>query len=95
MDFLVYMLAVLGIILLVVLIILTIRLNLTLTKIDTMIDDVQSKINRINKAIKTVDRISNSFALVNDRMIETIASIISKLFSFRKRKVEKEEEEEF
>ena len=95
MDFLVYMLAILGIILLVALIVLIIRLNFTLSKIDMIIDDFQGKLNRVNKAIETVDRFSNSLSLVNDRMVDAIASVISKIFSFRKKKVEKEEEEEF
>jgi len=95
MDFLVYMLAILGIILLVALIVLIIRLNFTLSKIDMIIDDFQGKLNRVNKAIETVDRFSNSLSLVNDRMVDAVASVISKIFSFRKKKVEKEEEEEF
>jgi uncharacterized protein YoxC len=89
------MLAILGIILLVALIVLIIRLNFTLSKIDMIIDDFQGKLNRVNKAIETVDRFSNSLSLVNDRMVDAIASVISKIFSFRKKKVEKEEEEEF
>lgn len=95
MDFLVYMLAILEIILLVALIVLIIRLNFTLSKIDMIIDDFQGKLNRVNKAIETVDRFSNSLSLVNDRMVDAVASVISKIFSFRKKKVEKEEEEEF
>jgi len=95
MDFLVYMLAVLGIILLVALIVLIIRLNFTLSRIDMIIDDFQGKLNRVNKAIETVDRFTSSISLVNDRMIDAVASVISKIFSFRKKKVEKEEEEEF
>ena len=95
MDFLVYMLAILGIILLVALIVLIIRLNFTLSKIDMIIDDFQGKLNRVNKAIETVDRFSNSLSLVNDRMVDAVASLVSKIFSFRKKKVEKEEEEEF
>ena len=95
MDFLVYMLAILGIILLVALIVSIIRLNFTLSKIDMIIDDFQGKLNRVNKAIETVDRFTNSLSLVNDRMVDAVASLVSKIFSFRKKKVEKEEEEEF
>ena len=94
-EFLQILLYVLGAILLVALIVLIIRLNFTLSKIDMIIDDFQGKLNRVNKAIETVDRFSNSLSLVNDRMVDAVASVISKIFSFRKKKVEKEEEEEF
>ena len=93
MEFLVYMLAVLGIILLVALIVSIIRLNFTLSKIDMMLDDMQQKINSVNKALDVINRITTSVSLVNDRMVDAVASFISKIF--RKRKVEKEEEEEF
>lgn len=95
MDFLVIMLAVLGIILLGALIVLIVRLNVTLTKMDALIDDVQNKMNTVNKAFEVVDKVSNSISLVNDRMVEAIVSIIAKLFHSRKKKTQEEEKEEF
>ena len=95
MDFLVIMLAVLGIILLVCLIVLIVRLNFTLSKIDNLLNDIEKKMTTVNRAFEVADKISDSVSLVGDRMIEILASIIAKLFKNRKKKVNLEEEEEF
>ena len=94
MEFLEIMLAVLGIILLVVLIVLSIKLIMITTRINNLLDDAQEKMKTVNRLFMVVDKVSDSVSLVSNRFVDTIANIISKLFT-KNNKVKKEEEEEF
>ncbi len=93
MDFLLILLTVLGIILLATLIVLCVRLNFTISKVDILLSDLEKKMNTVNHAFEVVDKITNSVSLVNDKMVDAIASIVAKLFTKRKNKKEIEEEE--
>lgn len=95
MDFLLILLIVLGIILLATLIVLCVRLIFTLGKVDMLLDDAMKKMNSVNKVFEVVDKVTNSMSLVNDKMIDAISSIISKLFAGRKKNEKLESEEEF
>ena len=96
MDFLLILLAVLGIILLIALIILCVRLNFTISKVDSLLDDMYKKLNTVNHVFEVVDKVTDSISLINDRMVDAVVSFIANLFSKRKKKQEKiEEEEEF
>lgn len=94
MDYLLVLLAVFGIILLISLIILVVRLNFTISKIDYMIDDILKKLKTVNHAFEVVDKVTDSVSLINDRLVDLVATFIASLFAKRK-KVEKNEEEEF
>lgn len=94
MDYLLVLLAVFGIILLISLIILVVRLNFTISKIDYMIDDILKKLKTVNHAFEVVDKVTDSVSLINDRLVDLVATFIASLFA-KKKKVEKNEEEEF
>ena len=94
MDYLLVLLAVFGIILLISLIILVVRLNFTINKIDYIIDDILKKLKTVNHAFEVVDKVTDSVSLINDRLVDLVATFIASLFAKRK-KVEKNEEEEF
>ena len=94
MDYLLVLLAVFGIILLISLIILVVRLNFTINKIDYIIDDILKKLKTVNHAFEVVDKVTDSVSLINDRLVDLVATFIANLFAKRK-KVEKNEEEEF
>ena len=95
MEFLTIMLAVLGIILLIVLIVLSVKLYFTVSRINILLDDLERKMKTVNRVFNVVDKVSDSVSLVSDRMIDTIVGIISKLFTRKDKKIEKEKEEEF
>ena len=94
MDYLLILLVVFGIILLISLIILVVRLNFTISKIDYMLDDMLKKLKTVNHAFEVVDKVTDSLSLINDRLVDLVATFIASLFAKRK-KVEKNEEEEF
>ena len=94
MDYLLILLVVFGIILLISLIILVVRLNFTISKIDYMLDDMLKKLKTVNHAFEVVDKVTDSVSLINDRLVDLVATFIASLFAKRK-KVEKNEEEEF
>lgn len=92
MDFLLILLTVLGIVFVTTLIILSVRLNFTLSKVDTMLDDILKKLNTVNNVFEVVDKVTDSINLINDKMVERIVSIITNIFAKRKKKEEIEEE---
>ena len=94
MDYLLILLVVFGIILLISLIILVVRLNFTINKIDYIIDDILKKLKTVNHAFEVVDKVTDSVSLINDRLVDLVATFIASLFAKRK-KVEKNEEEEY
>ena len=95
MDYLLIMLVIFGIILLISLIILIVRLNFTISKIDSLLDDIAKKLNTGNHAFEVVDKVTDSISLINDRVVDIIATFIASLFAKRKNKKEESEEEEF
>ena len=84
---LVYMLCA---VLLVCLIVFTIKLISTLNKVNGIIDDVDKKIAKLDKAFNLVDIITDNMALVSDKIVDGISGIIRKVFN--KKKIGKEED---
>ena len=95
MDYLLIMLVIFGIILLISLIILIVRLNFTISKIDSLLDDIAKKLNTVNHAFELFDKVTDSISLINDRVVDIIVTFIASLFAKRKNKKEESEEEEF
>ncbi len=94
MDYLLVLLITFGIILLIFLIILVVRLNFTISKIDYIVDDLIKKLKTVNHAFEVVDKVTDSVSLINDRVVDLVATFIANLFA-KRNKVEKKEEEEF
>lgn len=77
--------------LLVVLIILGIKLIQTIEKTNAVLDDIERKSKSLNGLFDAVNSVTDSIALVSDRMIEGVSGFISKLFK-KKKRVKKEED---
>lgn len=89
-EFLPIVLYILGSILLVVLIILGIKLIITMNKIEGVVDDINMKVKSLNGLFSIVDATTDKLALLSDRVVEVISSVVKKIF---KRKEENEENE--
>lgn len=81
---------ILLIILLVVLIIFIVRAFETLKKVDSTIDDVNAKMQKLNGVFNIVDRSADAINMVTDKMISAVTSGIGKLFNKKSKKNEEE-----
>lgn len=81
-------------ILLVVLIVLGIKLIDTVNKTNAVLDDIEKKSKSLDGIFATIDNVTDAVSLVSDRLVEGAASIVGKLFSFRKKKNKEEDEYE-
>ena len=84
-------LGVLGSILLVVLIILGIKLIVTMNKIEDVVDDINKKVKSLNGLFSIVDATTDKLALLSDRVVDVVSSIIRRIF---KKKGDNEENEQ-
>ena len=78
---LVYMLCA---VLLVCLIVFTIKLISTLNKVNGIIDDVDRKIAKLDKAFNLVDIVTDNMALISDKIVDGISGVIRKVFNKKK-----------
>lgn len=83
---------ILGAVLLVVLIILGIKLINTITKVDNIVNEVEQKVDKVNKMLSFVDVITDSMALVSDKIVDGISNVLKKIFVKEKRKEDEEDE---
>ena len=96
MEFLQILLYVLGSILLLTLIILTVKLIMSIDRVNAILDDVEDKMKTIDDVFAIVDKVTDSVSLMSDRIVDGLASIVSKIFSSKKKAKEiKEEMEDF
>lgn len=95
MEFLQILLYVLGSILLFVLIILTVKLIMSIDRVNAILDDIEDKMKTVDEVFAVVDKITDSFSLMSDRIVDGLASVISNLFTTKKKtkKIKKETEE--
>lgn len=75
-----------GIILLIVLIILGIRLIIILDKFDRVVDNIEGKVNSLNGFFSIIDKATDSIALISDSVVNTVASLVFKIFKKKKGK---------
>ena len=85
-SFLLMILYILGAVLLVVLIILGIKLINTINKVDNIISEVEQKVDKVNNMLGFVDTITDSMALVSDKIVDGISNVLKKIFVKEKRK---------
>ena len=90
MEILPVVLYVLGSILLVVLIILGIKLIITMNKIENVVDDIYGKVKSLNGLFSMIDYTTDKLALLSDKFVDTVSSLIRKVF---RRKEEKDSNE--
>ena len=87
------MLYMLGSILLIVLIILGIKLIITMNKIETVVDDINVKVDKLNGLFNIIDYTTDKLALVSDKMVDGVSYILKKVF-FKKNKKKEEKDYE-
>lgn len=80
----------LGSILLVVLIILGVKLIITMNKIENVVDDISTKVKSLNGLFSIIDTTTDKLALLSDRLVDVVSSIIRRIF---KRKEDSESNE--
>lgn len=83
---------VLGSILLVVLIILGIKLIITMNKIENVVDDINTKVKSLDGFFSIIDFTTDKLAMLSDRLVETIASLIKKVFRRKEDEISNEQE---
>jgi len=86
MDVLPIILYILGSILLIVLIILGIKLIVTMNKIENVVDDINGKVKSLNGFFSMIDNTADKLALLSDRFVDTITSLIKRIFMRKEKK---------
>lgn len=89
-TFLLMLVYFLGIILLVCSIIMVTRAISTLDKINHILDDVDTKMAKFDKTFQLVDIVTDSMAMVSDRLVDGISNLIRKVF-YREKKGKEED----
>lgn len=89
-TFLLMLLYILGATLIVCLIILSIKLINTITRVNNILDDVDNKIAKLDKAFNIIDVVTDNMALISDKLVDGISNLIRKMFN--KKKIGKEDE---
>lgn len=84
---------ILGSILLIILIILGIKLIITMNKIESVVDDVDNKVKKLNGLFSIIDVTTDRLSLISDRFIDLVSTVVSKLFKPKKRRKENENEQ--
>ena len=87
------MLYILGSTLLIVLIILGIKLIITMNKIETVVDDINVKVDKLNGLFNIIDYTTDKLAIVSDKMVEGVSYVLKKMF-FKKNKNKEEKDYE-
>lgn len=72
------------IILIIIFIVLGIKLIKTLKKVDGVIDDVNSKMNKVDGVFDLIDRTTDYASNISDKVIGAITSFINVLFHRKK-----------
>ncbi len=81
----------LVIILIIISMALGIKLIITLKKVDSIIDDINSKIQSFNGVFDVIDVVTDKIASLSDAFVSFIINIFSKIVN-RKKKEEKDDE---
>ena len=84
---------ILLIVLVIILIILGIKLIKTINKIDTIIDDVNVKMDKVNGVFDLIDRTTDYAASISDKVIDGITNFLYLIFKRKKGKSEENGEE--
>ena len=89
-TFLLILIGILWSILLVVLIILSVKLIYTIDRVNKVMDEIDIKISKFDKAFSLVDVVTDNMALISDKLVDGISYMIRKIL--RRKKKGKEEE---
>lgn len=83
-ELLVVMLYIMLIVLVIILIILGIKLIKTLKKVDTVIDDVNSKMTKVDGVFNIIDKTTDYASNMSDKIISAISNFINVLLRKKK-----------
>ena len=89
-SFLQIVLYVLGAVLLVALIVLTIKIIYSVNRINLLLDNVERKMKTIDHAFNAVDKVVDAFSFASDKVIDGVASLVSRVFAHKKNKESEE-----
>lgn len=92
-SFLLMILYILGAVLLIVLIILGIKLISTVTKLDNIVNEVEVRLGKLDRMLSLVDVVTDSMALVSDKIVDGVSGFVKKIFVRKKGKVDEETDE--
>lgn len=87
-TFLLMLLYIFGIVLLIVLIVLGIKLIATVSKIDNILDELEIRLGKMDKMFSAVDIVTDSMALISDKIVDAICCFLKKIFTRDKGKEE-------
>ena len=93
-SYLQFLLYVLGAVLIGSLIILVIKLIDSVNRVNSILDNVETKMKTVDRAFGAVDRIVDSLSLAADKVVDGVASGISKVFSNKKKKKDIKDDKE-
>lgn len=94
-EFLPVLIYVLLATLLVVLIVLGIKLIDTVNKTNAVLDDIEKKSKSLDGIFSTIDGVTDAVSMVSDKLVDGLASLVGKLFSLKKKKKKKVDEDEY
>ena len=80
-TFLPVILYIVAIILLIVLIIVGIKVLKILNRVDSIVDDVESKVKTFNNAVAVVGKAADGLANISDSVVFGVTTAISKIFN--------------
>ena len=83
-TFLLMLVYILCSVILVCLIVFIIKLISTVNRVNGILDDVDNKIAKLDKAFNIVDTVTDGLALVSDRLVDVVSNLIRKLFNRNK-----------
>ncbi len=89
-TFLLIFIGILCSILLVILIILSVKLLDTVNRINKILNEVDLKISKFDKAFSLVDILTDNMALVSDKLVDGISYVIRKIFTRKSKRKEDE-----
>lgn len=89
-TFLLMLLCILGSILLIVLIILGIKMINVVNRFNGVLNELDVKLNKFDKAFQVVDIFTDNLALISDKIVDLISSTIRKMLTKKKKRKEEE-----
>lgn len=90
-TFLLMLVYLLGMILLVCSIVMVTKLITTIERINRILDEVDTKLAKFDKTFQIVDVVTDSMAMVSDKLVDGISNLIRRFFYNRKKEREEED----
>ncbi len=85
-TFLSVILCILGSILMVTLIILVVKLINVVGRFNTMLDEVDKRVQKFDRIFRVADVITDNMALVSDKLVDGLSNVIRGIFNRKRRK---------